>query len=149
MQNAPSVSYPVGRFRWRALPALSLSVLSGCALLLWTLWAPASMWQVAGGCAWLLAVLVNVSGSDRWMSLRWDGHDWWVVDARGHERAVTGLEPGLDLRSALLARLGGIPGGWVWLCREAEPVTWGELRRAVYSRARRDPPEPAGASTHS
>ena len=149
MQNAPAVTYPVGRFRWRALPVLALSCLSGGALLLWSLWAAASVWQVVGGCAWLLAVAVNVSGSDRWRWLRWDGNDWWASDARGRERAVAGLEAGLDLRTALLVRLGGVPGGWVWLCRKAEPSAWGELRRAVYSRARRDPPETAGASTHS
>ncbi|WP_298923661.1 hypothetical protein [uncultured Ramlibacter sp.] len=143
MHNAPSVTYPVGR---SSLPGVLLAVL-------WLLGAAAAAawaWQTApsAGAQLLVAAVLALAGAcalRMWRrlpegELAWDGRGWFWP-ALAAEAGV--LAVSLDLQRALLLRWQGRGEGrgaaqWLWLDRAACPERWGDLRRAVYSRATPD-----------
>ena len=149
MHNAPSVSYPVGRFVW---PHGLLGLQAALSLTLLGLWAgtqPIGLpWCVAVlGCAVALALEhKTLRGQGGWLS--WDGAQWrWQVDCPCAE-ALPGLE-GVgevklvwDGQSILLLRwqpltYAGQPGmRWLWLGRSVWPQNWPALRRAVWMQRR-------------
>ena len=149
MHNAPSVSYPVGRFVW---PRRLLDLQAALSLILLGLWAGTQplglLWFVAAlGCAlaWALA-RKTLRGQGGWLC--WDGALWrWQVDSPGTE-ARAGLEGVgevklvFDGQSILLLRWQPLTGvgqpavSWLWLGRCVWPQSWQALRRAVWMQRR-------------
>ncbi|MFT3814096.1 MAG: hypothetical protein QM740_12035 [Acidovorax sp.] len=73
--------------------------------------------------------------------LAWDGAVWSFTPQGGP--AIAGqLQLHADGQRFLLLRLlpEGGRGQWLWATRPMQPERWADLRRAVYSRARRDAP---------
>jgi hypothetical protein len=150
MQNAPSVSYPVGRSLLPGLLAGAL-ILSGLrATVQWLAQAPVSGWRLGAAVA-ALTLGTGAAGWNWWRmprgTLGWDGHDWaWTAAGR----TETGLvESCLDLQEFMLVRfVGHSRSHWLWRGRSLAAERWGDLRRAVYSRAgTQSPPGPqAGAA---
>ena len=73
--------------------------------------------------------------------LHWDGLRW-LLEIGPHGSSLKSLEGALwvrlDLQSHLWVCLEDSSGRrrWLWLERTGAPERWGDLRRAVYSRAR-------------
>jgi hypothetical protein len=104
---------------------------------------------------WLAIVCVMLGGTvaaTRWLAtpageLQWDGVAWcWTAQAAPGEGIAGRLVVHLDFQRWLLVRLSGAAGGpyWFWLEQYRRPKRWGDLRRAVHSRAR-VPVDTAGA----
>jgi len=140
MHNAPSVTYPVGRFFWStAIPlgAWSLGVICSA---LWTLESAAQGWRLA--VIWTAAGATGLGMLHMWLraavgSLSWSGTQWCWMSRPGtaHPGAVHVV---LDLQHCLLLSWSGPGAGWIWVERSAAPMHWDALRRAVYSRANPD-----------
>lgn len=138
MHSAPAVSYPVGRSRFAAGLLLLTWLMAAAAIGLWWAQVQAAGWRLA-----LAAVLLGGAGlcaAWNWWhgpagTLAWDGQVWnWMA----HSRSEAG-EPtvSLDLQRWLLLRLDtGERTLWLWLERARRAECWGDLRRALYSRAR-------------
>jgi toxin CptA len=145
MHSAPSVTYPVGRLLLERGLTWVLSALAGgatCITLVTQPWG----W---GPALTLSSLLVAGLCHQRWRTaprggfLSWDGKEWWL-----HREAANlsgGVSVEWDLQGFLLLRfqpttstasrqprLAG--GQWLWLARQANPVQWADLRRAVYCR---------------
>ena len=65
--------------------------------------------------------------------LVWDTRTWWWE--HGAQRTSGLVTPELDLQRLLLLRMVSEAGlhHWLWLEREADPVRWLALRRAVFA----------------
>lgn len=137
MHSAPSVKYPVGRSVWSAALLLSLWLAGAAVAALWAWAVPEPGWRQALGAA-AVAVVGAWAAFSWWRlpagELAWDGRAWTWSGA-----AVEGrVELALDLQAALLLRWQGGGGAWLWLERRTSPARWGDVRRAVYSRANPD-----------
>lgn len=144
MHNAPSVTCPVGRSHLAGLLMLIVWLAGLGILFLWLLPGPASGWRWAMGA--MALVLAGAWAAASWWrmpagELAWDGRAWtWSRMADGEGR----IEVALDLQRLLLLRwVGGDGVRWIWLDRTLAPSHWGDVRRAVYSRA--DPDALPGA----
>ena len=138
MHSAPSVTYPVGRSRFAGLLALLLWLAGCAATLLWWI-------QVQDG-GWRRIVLLSVvaaagaCGAWAWRRspvghLAWDGDMWTLTTADGSGSGSIHVR--VDLQFWLLLEWWpGGPSAWLWL----------ELRRALYSPARREAPAAGPAS---
>jgi hypothetical protein len=86
MQNAPAVSYPVGRLHIRVALAAVL-LLGASAIALWYFQADHPGWrQALALCVWLLCAGLalfaeNLPGNGG--VLRWDGQNWTWLAVRG------------------------------------------------------------------
>ncbi len=143
MHSAPSVSYPVGRSRVWGL-TLALVWLAGALLTLaWWTQVDRPGWR-----QWLALTCVLVGGAvatTRWRAsptgvLHWDGAGWQWRGPGSCATLATGLlAVHLDLQRCLLVHLrcdgGERRSRWLWLEQRRVPGHWGDLRRAVYSRA--------------
>lgn len=149
MHNAPSVSYPVGRFvlplwLWRLHVLLNLAFLS-----LWAMSQPIGpLWCIAAaGCA-LVWALGRKTLRDQGGYLCWDGALWrWRLDSPD-DGSTLGLEgvgqvnTVLDWQNFLLLRWQPLTYEsrptvrWLWLGRSASPQSWPALRRAVWMQRR-------------
>ncbi len=139
MHHAPAVSFPLGRSRFLAALLLALWGLGVAVLALWLSQQAHWRWPQALG---LLAVLAGAGFATRWWRLQrvgvlqWDGASW---QARFDGLSVRGsVSVQLDLQRHLWLKLHcGAPESdhWLWLERDADPLLWRDLRRAVYSRA--------------
>jgi hypothetical protein len=138
MHAAPSVTYPVGRPRLGGWLLLACWAAGAAASVLWAWDAAVAGWRqglalAASSASGLLALrwwLAMPAGE-----LRWDGAGWTWSGSSGH--AAGRLQVGLDLQGLLLLRWqGGDEVCWLWLARGTAAPYWGDLRRAVYSRAR-------------
>ena len=137
MDNAPAVSYPVGRSRFQAWLVLGVLAAGASSLAVWTMqseppggrhWAAAGLWLVSA-CVATGAWFRTPAGL-----LTWDGKTWaWTSGA--HTRQVT-LSTILDNQSVLLllARSPDAPARWFWLEQQTAPRRWLTLRRAVFAR---------------
>lgn len=70
--------------------------------------------------------------------LVWNGHAWsFAVQGCASELQIARLRVVLDLQTSLWLSLHPSQGGvrWLWLSKRECPARWGDLRRAVYSRA--------------
>ena len=157
MQNAPSVTYPVGRSLVHAgllAGVAGLGVLA-LGLLLWW-WSPVSslgLWL--GGLAWLFWSALALAGWRRSLPghLQWDAKapaplatpesgsgGWrWVRSGRDEPVTVDTVEWALDAQSFVLLKL-RLPGRrhhWVWLEARRHPTRWDDLRRALTRHALR------------
>ena len=154
MQNAPSVTYPVGRSAFDGVSTLALASVSACALVWggWSAWqsSPASVLWVrwlSGLGVWLVWVAL---AAWRWRvqpqgSLRWDaqaapffleeapGAWFWVNENSGEAPMPVEIERTFDGQSVLLLRLRRSmrPDLWVWPHRGADPARWDDFRRAL------------------
>ena len=142
--TAPPVRYPVQRSLWLALALLLLALLGGLTLIAWG-------WQAAGtrqhGLQLALAVVLWLAGCvlawHFWANgvrgaLAWNGQEW-TLEELPHDSAVAGtLAVHLDLQAHLWLRWQSSAGDahWLWLEQTCARGRWGDLRRAVYSRAR-------------
>lgn len=123
---------------------LAFCGLAAAALALWALqgagagpWAPVlgfALWLVAGALAW--------RSWRRWPegTLEWDGSAWWLQGGQGARPVPLRAAPEVcwDGQGFLLLRV-ALPGRqrrWLWLDQASAPALWGDLRRAVYWRAR-------------
>lgn len=155
MQNAPSVTFPVGRSASHTSVRIGLGALSGVALavafgtswiaspapLSWLRWTPGlALWL-----AWLAADGWRGKHQPKGM-LKWDAQATplrleappgaWLWLAHGHDLRPETVRPEavFDGQSRLLLRLhgGAWPWGqWVWLERATDPARWDDLRRAL------------------
>lgn len=141
--------------------ALALLLIAGAACVVLVLWAV----HGAGGSAlrrsvalvlWLCAVaaVLRFWRSQGCGALHWDGLAWTLdgaaPEAPGQPPLRGPLDVHLDLQSYLWVCLHAQDGRrvWLWLEQRRQPERWGDLRRAVYSRARHealptDPPTPS------
>ena len=149
MHNAPSVSYPVGRFVFPLWLLRLQALFSLVLLLLWASTQPIGLlWCVAAvGCAiaWALG-RKTLRAQGGWLC--WDGAQWrWRLDFPSAEPAlgqegVGQVNTVLDWQNILLLRwqpltyAGQPPVRWLWLGRRASPQSWQALRRAVWMQHR-------------
>ena len=141
MHNAPAVSYPVGRSRFQVLFLSIISVLGMSAAVTWIVQAQTPDWRQ--GLMLSGAVLTGFGAVWHWRhapigQLSWEGSSWsWA--ASGHTEPVQ-LAVVVDLQMAILLMLrpNGAKVRWLWVQRDASPVRWLPLRRAVYQRPRVD-----------
>ncbi|MDQ6882547.1 MAG: hypothetical protein M3150_10675 [Pseudomonadota bacterium] len=136
MDQAPAVSYPVGRPLVAGLLAGGLWLAGAVVTLVWTFEADAPGWRqgaamlAVGACgAYALLSWIHLATGE----LHWDGVGWTAPGALPPGL----LEVALDLQRLVLVRWIG-PGRsrWLWLEQKRCPQRWRDLRRAVYSRAR-------------
>ena len=141
--TAPPVRYPVHRSRWLAGALLSYALLGSVVLLAWG-------WQGAGtrqhGLQLAFAVVLWLAGCmiawRFWASgvrgvLAWSGQEW-NLEALPNASAMAGtLAVHLDLQAHMWLRWQSHAGDthWLWLEQRSASGCWGDLRRAVYSRA--------------
>ena len=141
--TAPPVRYPVQRSLWLARALVVCALLGGLTLLAWA-WQGAgtrqhglqmacaiALWMPASGAAWHFWSK-GVSGV-----LAWNGQEW-TLEMLPNTSAVTGaLAVHLDLQAHLWLRWQSALGEthWLWLEQRSARERWGDLRRAVYSRA--------------
>lgn len=160
MQNAPSVSYPVGRsaFWGGVLLLLGLAGLLNLALWWWLLGPqqrgePAQQGWLAGGllfcvvwAAWAqLGWRYSPVGRLQWDALaqavrgeRAAGAWRWHSDAFRDGAPLLGVSVVLDLQSRLLLRLVDPDGRlrWLWAERWSDPQRWHALRQALTAQHR-------------
>lgn len=138
MQDAPSVTCPVGRSVFGGALMAAVWLAGVAAALLWSAQPALAAWRLA--LAWSAVAVVGVLALRSWLGasegvLAWDGAAWsWSEGARP---AASGqLELSLDLQHTMLVRWhdGGVRR-WLWLERRCCPERWNDVRRAVYSRA--------------
>lgn len=143
VHTAPPVRYPVQRSPWLARALVFVALLGGLSLLAWALqgagththgWqlaAGAVLWCVVCGVAWRFWAC-GVCGT-----LAWDGQTW-ILQAHPHMTYVEGVVTvHLDLQVHLWLRWQSAQGvvQWLWLEQRSDQARWGDVRRAVYSRA--------------
>ena len=68
-------------------------------------------------------------------TLAWDGQVW-TLQCTPQTLLRGALTVDLDLQRRMAVRLAATDGStcWLWLEQNLEPLRWGDLRRAVYSR---------------
>jgi hypothetical protein len=145
MQNAPAVSYPVGRLHIRVALAAVL-LLGASAIALWYFQADHPGWrQALALCVWLLcaglALLAeNLPGNGG--VLRWDGQNW-TWESRGTVRVGT-VVPRADWQMGILLEFRAPASPVRWLCVErGETGSWNALRRALWAPGPADSARPA------
>ncbi len=138
MHTAPSVSFPVGRSRFAAGLLLLIWLVAALAIGLWWTQVQTSGWRA--GAATLLLAGVGISAALNWAhapagALVWDGYVWrWDVQGTLEEGEP---EVSVDLQRWLLLRWTSEQRvRWLWLEQARGVERWGDVRRAVYSRAR-------------
>ncbi|MFM2238972.1 MAG: hypothetical protein RJA69_346 [Pseudomonadota bacterium] len=136
MQAAPQVLYPLGRPR--RLHALLACLLMGSLALMAAVAAtqPSLDLVVIMGGLLLPAMCLSWRASPApGHSLWWDGECWHL---QGRPPVRGQLELALDLQHALLLRWVSPYGAtdpacsWLWIEQHADPVTWKDVRRAIY-----------------
>ena len=87
------------------------------------------LWLVASGMAWRFWSGLPAG------TLAWDGQVW-TLQCAAQTQLCGSLTVDLDLQRRMAVRLVATDGStrWLWLERKLEPLRWGDLRRAVYSR---------------
>lgn len=143
--RAPAMCHATGAGRW--VPGMAIAVaLAGLAA--WGGWAatgsgPSTRSAACGGLLWAVCTAVAWRALARWPSglLAWDGLEWCLDRARALPDIRGRLDVALDLQRFLLVRLVDAQGRAWWLALEPGRSTaeWLALRRAVYSRPRREP----------
>ena len=150
MRNAPSVTAPVGRSRFALALVLCGGISALTLLLAWIVHVPAHPQRqlLVGGLFVLWAVLAWREQRGRTTGqLQWEGATWWFASGSASQE----VEPAvvLDLQRVLLLRIEApAPSGdrprWCWLEAGTDRPHWLALRRALYSRARKDVPPSRG-----
>jgi hypothetical protein len=147
MQNAPSVSYPVGRCVWYGWLLVTLGFLQA---VVWGLWG----WQRAADGWPLPAAGAAVCVAWCWMAwrswrqpmvgrLHWDalapgaaqdrpGGWLWHAGPETTGTSLTHVDVAFDGQTVAWLRLGGAAGVPRWVCvqQASDPPRWNDLRRA-------------------
>jgi len=140
MHSAPAVVFPVGRSRFAGALVLLLWLAGVAAISVWVFQPGEFGWRQA--LALFSIALTGLLALQDWLAspagdLSWTGQHWvWSSKGRQFRGLVV---PHLDIQHCLLLRFHGAQQGasrWVWLERQASAGRWGDLRCAVYSRAR-------------
>ena len=140
--HAPVVHYPIAAPCILGYGVAAVVVLVAVVLLGWAWRVPAQGLPAPVFAAVLFLYLLCAGLAVRFVwrlprgNLHWDGRVWhWNGQALESQDA---LRVHWDAQRCLLLslRLQGQPDAWLWLERRADPSRWGDLRRAVYSRAR-------------
>lgn len=138
MQDAPSVTCPVGRSLFGGALMAAVWAAGVVAALMWSAQPALASWRLA--LAWSAVAIAGVLALRSWLGtsagvLAWDGTAWsWSEPAQ--PGAPGQLELSLDLQHTILARWhDGGARRWLWLERRRCPERWNDVRRAVYSRA--------------
>ena len=137
MHHAPAVSFPLARSRF-LVGWLGCLALAGLATIgLWCEQQPHLGWRQGLG---LLAAVATPAIALRWWMvrptglLRWEAGQWQAcidgVDCTGTVSIHLDLQRHLLLKLCCSAPRAGL---WLWLDCGADPATWRDLRRAVYS----------------
>ncbi|HSI55518.1 MAG TPA: hypothetical protein VK981_16200 [Ramlibacter sp.] len=122
-----------------AAALLGAAWLAGAAsTVLWCLQPGTSGWRLLAAAA-ALALAGGAAAWHWWSSpvgtLAWDGEAWTWAAGAGQEAGE--LDVALDLQRCLLLHWrSGAAARWFWVERSHSVQRWGDLRRAVYSRAR-------------
>ncbi|MDA8454579.1 hypothetical protein M4R22_07380 [Acidovorax sp. GBBC 3334] len=144
-QHAPAVQYPAGAVRHPRRWVLGMGMAGFATLWFWLLsvqgWSDGrflvafALWVVSSGAAWH-AVVRGPSGT-----LAWDGLQWSLDGGGALSWVNCRLEILLDLQRFMLVRLTSVQGKRIWLSLESGhgSAEWSALRRAVYSRPKREP----------
>jgi toxin CptA len=141
MQDAPSVTCPVGRSVFGGALMAAVWLAGAVAALMWSAQPGLAAWRLA--LAWSAVAVAGALALRSWLGasagvLAWDGNAWSWSEGAGARPAASGqLELSLDLQHTMLARWhdGGAGRRWLWLERRRCPGRWNDVRRAVYSRA--------------
>ena len=145
-RHPPAVQYPVRRSRILGLLLCALAASGMAAVSGWAFFGagPQPGWRV--WCAMALACAAGAGALHFWMGqfvgvLRWDGQGWSLEFPAAEPAGLALASPPqvfLDLQSHIWMHAVPVGRGpvWLWLERSAHPERWGDLRRAVYSRAR-------------
>ncbi|RYF76131.1 MAG: hypothetical protein EOO22_02995 [Comamonadaceae bacterium] len=136
MHSAPSVTYPVRPSRAAFLAWVAVWFAAWGVLALWLLAADPAPRRVLAAAAALavpaLAAWISHRGSERALTLVWDGQRWFLSEA---PHAIANLSVHVDLQSAMLVRVAsGRHARWIWLRAADAPPCWLDLRRAVHAR---------------
>ncbi|MDR0226195.1 MAG: hypothetical protein LBI66_07230 [Burkholderiaceae bacterium] len=140
----PAVRHPLSRPAWLAVLLWALWLLAAAGLGAWAAPPHAGPWRLGAA---LLACLVAGAGLMRgWHALGaghvdWDGAQWWPpADGRMAVDQPVSLQVWADggcwLWVQARTQAAGRRHGWWLMLQRQSPETWGELRRAVYSRPR-------------
>jgi hypothetical protein len=142
MHNAPAVSYPVGRSRFQGWLLSVLSLLGLVATIVWFTQADAVGWR-----QWLMLLGATLTLLGAWWQwqhavtgqLAWDGVVWTWSEAQAN--LLVQLTLIADVQHAMLLLDGANPDSrrWIWVDREASPMRWLALRRAVHQHPRLAP----------
>ncbi|NMM77089.1 hypothetical protein B2J86_05990 [Acidovorax sp. SRB_14] len=143
--HAPAVRYPVARGVWLGWALVAYATAGFLALLAWALWGAGTRNAMVGaaGVLWLgcCALALHFWCSWRPATLAWNGSHWSLEAPAGAIASPATIQVHLDLQRCLWVRLQPVlphpvRAHWLWLEQRSAPEHWGELRRAVYSRAR-------------
>ncbi len=142
MHKAPTVDYPVGPSRFQNLALLVLWLCVAGVDAVWWLQSDRIDWRHVSGVAVTLgaaAIAFRAWQAQSTGALQWDGQSWWL-DVGG-TRVSGELKPRLDLQSVLLLDFSAPARSrkWLWLERQAAPLRWSALRRAVHAPAHGGP----------
>lgn len=128
--------------RAAGLGLLAVAGLGAAVLLLWALTGAGPWPAVTGLLLWALAAAWALRCWRRWPrgQLEWDGAQWWLWAQHATRAQLVAGVPQLhwDGQGFMLLGVALAAGGrrWLWLQRSSAPALWGDLRRAVYWRAR-------------
>ncbi|MOA12329.1 hypothetical protein D3C78_1323110 [compost metagenome] len=130
--------------RAAGLCLLAVALAGACGVLLWALMgAGPRPWPAAVGLLlWMLVAACGLRCWQRWPEgqLEWDGAQWWLRPQHARRALPLAGAPQLrwDGQGFVLLGAALAQGGqrWLWLQRSSAPALWGDLRRAVYWRAR-------------
>jgi toxin CptA len=138
MQDAPSVTCPVGRSVLSGVLLAVLWLAAAAAALLWCAQPAVAGWRLA--LMWVAVTIAGLIALRSWWRassgvLAWDGAGWtWSERARAD--ATGQVELSLDLQHTILVHWhDGGARRWLWLERRRCRERWNDVRRAVYSRA--------------
>lgn len=144
MQNAPAVSFPVGRSMVAARGMAFLWALGvfSAAYLAATTSQPSRTLAIA----WVLGLGTGLAALIHWRKLpngflRWDRNVWQFAPSKtgiGEPVTLGEVSVCLDLQSILLANFQAPSGRryWFWLERKADMAQWRILRRAIFAQPR-------------
>ncbi|MES3002048.1 MAG: hypothetical protein V4787_15260 [Pseudomonadota bacterium] len=138
------MSYPVGRSRFAALLLASIWLAAAATALAWAMQLDHPGWRMPAIAAALFGAGVFAAWG-WWRGVRgelaWDGETW---SCNAGPTAFTGsMTVALDVQRAMLVRWRESDRTrWLWLDSASRADLWGDLRRAVYSRARPEAARP-------
>lgn len=128
--------------RFVGLCLLAMAALDAAALLLWVFTGAGRVFGLGALLLWLLVAVCALRCWRRWPCglLEWDGTQWWLKPCNATRALPLLAAPRLqwDGQSNMLlcVTLRAREQHWLWLQSSSAPQQWGQLRRAVYWRAR-------------
>ncbi len=121
---------------------LAVALAGACGLLLWAFSGAGLRSAALGLLLWGLVAAWALRSWRRWPGgrLEWDGSQWWLKADSALRPQPLADAPRVhwDGQGFMLLGVSLAAGGqrWLWLQRSSAPALWGDLRRAVYWRAR-------------